>query len=130
MLTWIHPRDNRSTAWCAGWIRTVSPAERSPFTNYIDLHAAEGISVQQTAEIIGVNRTYFSTEFSRKVGITPIDYIIKVRMTKARMMLLETAASITEIGYSLGYPTLFAFTRAFKKYFSLSPTEYRSQFKS
>jgi AraC-like DNA-binding protein len=94
---------------------------------YIDLHATEGITVQHVAEIAGVNRTYFSTEFSRQAGCSPSEYITRVRMDKAKEMLSKTSASVTEIAYSLGYPNLFSFTRAFKNRFSLAPTQYRER---
>ncbi|WP_422660647.1 AraC family transcriptional regulator [Paenibacillus sp. EC2-1] len=97
---------------------------------YIEMHAAEGISVQQVAEWAGVSRTYFSTMFSNQTGMTPMMYITKVRMDRAMRMLVDTDCSITEIAYTLGYPTLYSFTRAFKNKFSLSPTEYRNHSKS
>jgi len=56
----------------------------------------------------------------------PAEYISKVKMNKAKELLLGTSASITEIAYSLGYPNLFSFTRAFKKYYSISPSAYRN----
>lgn len=102
-----------------GWI------ERS--MAYMELHAAEGISVQHVAEVIGLNRTYFSSTFSKHTGMSPLEYITKVRMSKGKRMLQETSASVTEIAYSLGYPTLFAFTRAFRNSFSLSPSEFRKK---
>lgn len=94
--------------------------------DYIELHACEGISVQQVAEVAGVNRTYFSTIFAAKVGFTPMEYMTKVRMDKAKNLLIGSSATITEISYSLGYPTLFSFTRAFKNYVSTSPSDYRN----
>lgn len=97
---------------------------------YIELHATEGITVQQVSQFAGLNRTYFSTVFRKSVGISPVQYIFKVKMSKAKELLLGTSASITEIAYSVGYPNLFSFTRAFKKYFSLSPTEYRNKARS
>nr|WP_238357925.1 AraC family transcriptional regulator [Cohnella zeiphila] len=106
----------------------VRPTSRmQACANYIELHALDGITVQQVARMAGLNRTYFSTVFSRTFGISPAEYIYKVRMNRAKDLLLATSASITEIAYSLGYPSLFAFTRAFKKYFSLSPSEYRGR---
>lgn len=105
-----------------GWIKACA--------DYIDLHASEGITVQQVARMIGHNRTYFSTVFSKTFGIPPAEYINKIRMNRAKDLLLSTSASITEIAYSLGYPNLFTFTRAFKKYFSLPPSEYRGRNRS
>lgn len=107
-----------------------SPAKKSKasqWTEYIEWHAAEGITVQQVAEYAGLNRTYFSAQFTKAVGLTPARYIAKVKMDKAQQMLRGTSAAVTEIAYSLGYPTLYAFTRAFTHYCSMSPSEYRKQ---
>ncbi|WP_145946019.1 AraC family transcriptional regulator [Paenibacillus sp. Y412MC10] len=106
---------------------TIKNSKASQWTEYIEWHAAEGITVQQVAEYAGLNRTYFSTQFTRFVGMTPAEYIAKVKMDKAKQMLSGTSAAVTEIAYSLGYPTLFAFTRAFKNYCSMSPSSYRKQ---
>lgn len=95
--------------------------------DYITTHAAEGISVQRVAEWAGVNRTYFSSLFSRQIGMTPIMYITKIRMDRAMRMLVDTGTSVTDIAQALGYPSLYSFTRAFKNRFGLSPTQYRNK---
>ncbi|SDT30928.1 AraC-type DNA-binding protein [Paenibacillaceae bacterium GAS479] len=107
--------------------QTVKKSWVAHSMDYIKLHATEGITVQQVANFAGLNRTYFSTIFTKSAGISPADYIANIKMNKAKEMLLTTSASVTEIAYSLGYPTLFAFTRAFKNYHSLSPSGYRKQ---
>lgn len=101
----------------AGWIRKS--------IRYINLHAAEGITVQHVSNVIGVNRTYFSTVFYKHVGVTPMAYITKIRMEKAVKLLSDTTATITEIAYSLGYPDVYSFSRAFKNYYNISPSECR-----
>ncbi|MGO4545142.1 AraC family transcriptional regulator [Paenibacillus sp. 2TAB23] len=92
---------------------------------YIDLHALEGISVQQVADFAGVHRSYFTQVFTSQTGMPPMKYIQKVRMEKAKQMLIDTDATITEIGLSIGYPNLYTFTRAFKSYFNESPLTLR-----
>lgn len=52
-------------------------------------------------------------------------YLQQIRMDKARKLLMDTNASITEIALSLGYPNLYSFTRAFKLYFKESPVTLR-----
>lgn len=111
--------------------RTQVPAATEPkdwihqVKDYLEIHATEGITIQQAAEMAGVNRSYFSTVFTKLVGITPSEYIAQIRMKKANEMLRNTTASVTEIAYSLGYSNLYAFTRAYKNYFGISPTAYR-----
>lgn len=94
---------------------------------YADLHAAEGLTVEQLAAIVGMNRNYFSTAFAQRVGVSPSQYLAKARMTKAAEMLKESSASVTEIAYSLGYANPFAFTRAFTRHYGMPPTAYREK---
>ncbi|MDQ8737157.1 AraC family transcriptional regulator [Paenibacillus sp. LHD-38] len=93
--------------------------------SYIRQHALEGITVQQAARTAGMNRTYYSVAFAKKVGMSPNDFITQVRMDSAKRLLAETNASITEVAFTTGYSSLYAFTRTFKNRFSLTPTAYR-----
>jgi AraC-like DNA-binding protein len=94
---------------------------------HIELHAAEGLTVDQLASMAGVNRSYFSTAFSEQVGLSPQQYMTKVRMAKATELLAETTATVTEIAYSLGYASPFAFTRAFARHYGKPPSDYRKR---
>lgn len=102
----------------AGWIEECK--------EYMELHASEGITVQQVAAFAGLHRSYFTQTFANRVGMPPMKYIQKIRMDKAKRLLKETNASITEIALSLGYPNLYAFTRAFKMYYQVSPLALRA----
>ena len=103
----------------AGWILRCEA--------YMELHACEGITVQQVADFAGVHRSYFTHVFTGQKGVSPLKYMQKIRMEKARGLLLETDASVTEIGLSLGYANLYVFTRAFKLYFKQSPRDVRKE---
>ncbi|SFS87824.1 helix-turn-helix transcriptional regulator [Paenibacillus sp. BC26] len=93
--------------------------------SYIRQHASEGITVEQAARAAGMNRTYYSVAFAKKAGMPPSDFITQVRMDAAKRLLAETDASITEIAYTTGYSSLYAFTRTFKNRLAVSPTSYR-----
>ncbi|MWV42678.1 helix-turn-helix domain-containing protein [Paenibacillus sp. HJL G12] len=101
----------------SGWIHDC--------LDFMELHATEGISVQQVAAFAGVHRSYFSNMFAHEVGMPPLKYIQKIRMDKAKKLLQETDATVTEIALSLGYPNLYSFTRAFKIYYHVSPLAIR-----
>ncbi|MCS7460604.1 AraC family transcriptional regulator [Paenibacillus doosanensis] len=103
----------------AGWIQEC--------IDFMELHATEGVSVQQVASFAGLNRSYFSGVFAREVGMSPHSYLQKIRMEKAKRLLRETEATVTEIALSLGYPNLFSFTRAFKNYCKIAPVLFRSR---
>ncbi|GGH30347.1 AraC family transcriptional regulator [Paenibacillus segetis] len=99
------------------------------WAEYIERHASEGITVQQVARMAGHNRTYFSTVFAKTFGMPPAEYMYKVRMNRAKELLIGTDASITEVAYSLGYPNLYTFSRAFTKFLAISPSEYRRRYR-
>ena len=108
---------------------TASTAKTSSWIDdcikYMELHAAEGITVQQVADYAGVHRSYFSKVFSDQVGIPPLKFMQKIRMEKAERLLRDSNATVTEIALSLGYPNLYTFTRAFKQYYNVSPLAVR-----
>ncbi|WP_343221978.1 AraC family transcriptional regulator [Paenibacillus tritici] len=102
----------------SGWV--------SQCMEFMNLHATEGITVQQVASLAGVHRSYFTSAFTSQVGVSPQKYIQSIRMGKAKRLLAETEATITEIALSLGYPNLYTFTRAFKSYYKSSPLHTRT----
>lgn len=93
---------------------------------YMDLHYADHINVSEVARRIGVNRSHFATMFARVYGLTPVQYLTELKMRRARRMVAEGMYTFTEIAYTLGYPDLYAFSRAFKKHYGMSPTQARS----
>jgi AraC-like DNA-binding protein len=92
---------------------------------YMNTHYTENINVQDVAAYISVHRAYFSKVFAEQTGTTPIQYLQKLRMERAVQLLRRTLHSITEIAMSLGYPDLYSFTRAFSKYYGISPSKLR-----
>ncbi|WP_165452777.1 AraC family transcriptional regulator [Paenibacillus thalictri] len=93
---------------------------------FMNLNYAEGITVQEVAKHVGLHRTHFSSMFSEKLGISPLQYLQRLRMRNGANLLTETDLSVTEIALSLGYPDLYSFTRAFRKYYGIAPTQFRN----
>ncbi|CAG7614005.1 AraC family transcriptional regulator [Paenibacillus allorhizosphaerae] len=93
--------------------------------DFINTHFMEGISVMEAVQVAGVHRSHFYNEFNRLLGMSPRQYLIKLRMERASEMLMNTTLSITEISLSTGYPDLYSFSRAFYNFFGVSPTDYR-----
>ncbi|WP_409343840.1 AraC family transcriptional regulator [Paenibacillus sp. MBLB4367] len=92
---------------------------------FIHTHVFEGVSVEDAAHYVGVHRSYFSGVFAERMGVSPIQYMQRLKMDKSALLLHETDKPVTEIALSVGYPDLYAFTRAFTAYFGMSPTKYR-----
>lgn len=93
--------------------------------NFMHMHYAENINVADVAQYVGLHRTHFSAMFSQKTGLSPMQYLQRLRMRNGAELIRDTDLSITEIALSLNYPDLYSFTRAFRKYYGLSPTQYR-----
>jgi AraC-like DNA-binding protein len=95
--------------------------------DYISSHYMEPISVSDVAVIAGVHRSHLYMEFTRSYGMGPKHYLIQKRMEKASELLLQATLTVTEIALSLGYADVYAFSRAFYNFYSISPSNYRLQ---
>ncbi|MCR8634186.1 helix-turn-helix transcriptional regulator [Paenibacillus radicis (ex Xue et al. 2023)] len=110
---------DKSDAGPAAWIpRSIE---------YMNMHYTENINVQDVAAYISVHRAYFSKIFSQQIGMTPIQYLQKLRMERALQLLQQTRHTVTEIAIMLGYPDLYSFTRAFSKHYAASPSKLREK---
>ena len=102
----------------------------SDIRSYIKQNYKYSISTKQLAEAFFVNASYASRCFSERYDITITEYISKVRIEKAKTLLLTTKASIGNIALNVGFDDSNYFTRVFKKLEGCSPSSYRSRFQS
>lgn len=92
---------------------------------YMRIHYAEGITAQQVAQFVGIDRTHFSKKFTNRYGLSPGKYIQRLKMDEARRLLTETDYKLSEIAQLVGYPDLFSFSKGFKKTYGLPPSRHR-----
>ena len=95
--------------------------------DYMEIHYADGITIEEVARHAGVGRTHFSKKFHERYGHTPVSHMQQLKVEEARMLLEQTSYSLSEIAHSVGYPDLFSFSKAFKKHTGLPPKQYRQQ---
>lgn len=95
---------------------------------YIDCHLAEDITLEEVAKRVGLARTYFSALFKKMTGETFVHYRIKKRMEAARKLLAVPTLTITDIAILVGYEDYPHFTKTFKNFVGISPSEYRASF--
>ena len=91
---------------------------------YINAHYAEDISLEILAQNVFVSPYYLSHLFRREMGITFGDYLVKVRMGRAKELLME-GRSVEEVAESVGYADSNYFVKTFKKYIGVTPSRYR-----
>lgn len=95
--------------------------------SYIEIHYQEQLSVEEMAESLGLNRSYFGKLFHHATGLSPQEFIIHFRMSKAAELLKTTSKTIGEIGMLVGYPNQLHFSRAFKNKYGISPKAFRTE---
>lgn len=92
---------------------------------YIDDNFTGIDSSSSAADACAVNIRYMARLFRQYSKITPHDYIMRLKLNKASTMLLTSSQSVNEIGYLLGFSDPYHFSRVFKRFHGLSPTNYR-----
>ena len=95
--------------------------------NYIESEYMTGITVNEVAARLGLDRSYFSNLFRLTEGMTPQRYLCEVRMGQAARQLMERGDTVTETAASVGYSDVFAFSRMFKRRFGVPPSQYRDR---
>lgn len=82
------------------------------------------LNVQDIADRLNLDRSYFSGLFCKKMGVPPGRYLQTLRLEKAAELMLRYGESPSMAGASVGYPDLYHFSKVFKKHFGLSPRSY------
>lgn len=105
--------------------KKVLPSEITFICNYINENYSEKITLNSIADSVGFSKYYISRLFKQHMGVTIIDYLIKVRLDKAKELLGKGEYSIKQISFMVGYSDPNYFTWSFKKYLGISPIKYR-----
>lgn len=95
--------------------------------NYVQRHLCERISVNALAKELYLSRPYLSERFKAESGESLTDYLLREKTTEARRLLDYTDKSLTSISSYLGFSSPSHFSRVFKKYTGMLPSEYRGR---
>ncbi|BBF43658.1 transcriptional regulator, AraC family [Lachnospiraceae bacterium KM106-2] len=96
-----------------------------PIFQMIEEHYKENISLDKMAECLSITKCHFCRLFKQITGQTATEYINSVRLKKAVCQLSQSDHNITEIAIDCGFDNINYFSRLFKKYYRVSPTEFR-----
>lgn len=96
---------------------------------YIQNNYQNCISVQSIADYLSLNRSYLTVLFKEHLHMSPQEYLLKYRMLQAGNLLINTDLPISQIAYSCGYASQFAFSKAFHNTHDISPRDFRKKFK-
>ena len=108
---------------------TISPSQKlyREAKHLIDIgYNSQDISIQKIADELGVHRSYLSSIFKDFHKISPKEYLLEVRMNRAKELLKTTDQPIKIIAYSVGYLDPLHFSKAFRQYYDCSPSQCRT----
>lgn len=99
-------------------------ARLQPVLIYINHHLGEPIYINELAASINLSEKYFITFFKKTMGVTPINYIVQVKMKKALEYLHEQNYSVKEVATLVGYADIYTFSKVFKKTYGIAPSKF------
>jgi AraC family transcriptional regulator len=99
--------------------------QRRKVAAYIEEHISEPISLAALAQLVRLSPSYFCRAFSQSFGMPPQRYHISQRIERAKTLLAKRAATVTDVGLTVGYSEASAFSTAFRRVTGLTPSTYR-----
>jgi AraC family transcriptional regulator, alkane utilization regulator len=108
-----------------GWLGALKDPQIGQALALIQHQPGEPWTVESLACRVSLSRSAFSSKFKQLVGEPPMQYITRVRLTKAATSLRTHPATLVEVALSVGYESEVAFSKAFKRYFGMAPGAYR-----
>ena len=97
-------------------------------TRHIEEHLCDRIPLVTLAKLIRLSPSHFCRAFRQSFGIPPHEYHIRRRIEKAKTLLAEREASVTGVGFALGYSHTSSFSVAFRKITGQTPIQFRRDF--
>lgn len=94
-------------------------------TTYFHEHYREELNIESYIESNGFGMSSFFRKFKHYTGVTPLQYLINIRLSNAKKLLETTDHSVSEIASLTGYDNALYFSRLFHKHIGMSPREYK-----
>jgi AraC-like DNA-binding protein len=104
-------------------IRRILQAEE-----FMQEHYAEKLTLERIAKQVDLNPEYFDRLFHQLLKRTPVQYLTIIRLQRAQKFMNETNLSLAEISYRVGFNDPYYFSKVFKKYYGLSPRQFRDKY--
>ena len=105
--------------------RTAHETSVDPLLAFINSNLDQPLSLDILAKETHFSKYYLCELFRRKTGMTPMQYVRLLRISRAQRLLLGTSDSVSNIGLACGYDNFSFFCRAFRSVSGMSPSEYR-----
>jgi len=102
----------------------------SKVLDFLESYYTEDINLNELADKSFMSVRNFQRIFKKAIGQTPIDYLIHIRLQKAKSLLRNTEMSLVDISYKVGFSDYNYFSRKFKQVVGIPPTKYKMSFKA
>ncbi len=128
----LHGKQGEVVGLC-GLLRDLTHADSeaqaygslAPVIEHINAHYKQAIKTGDLAGLVGLSVSQLNRKFKAFTGLSPVAYILKVRLDAAQSRLLHSDMSVTAIAADLGFYDQSYFTRQFQKGVGMSPTAFR-----
>ena len=97
---------------------------------FIRQHYAEKVTLEQLSELVGINKYYLIRLFKQQTGLSPIDYLIHVRLEEAEKLLAKSNITVADISDRVGFHSPSHFSKTFKENNHCTPSQYRRRYSS
>lgn len=109
---------------------TVASSDRTSrecrfIEQYLDEHFSEDISLDTLSRLTYMNKYYIVHAFKKYKGVSPINYLINIRISEAKHLLQTTNYSVSKIAQSIGFSSQSYFSQVFRKELEMTPLQYR-----
>lgn len=94
---------------------------------FIADHLTEDLSLGDVAKAVNMSRFYFCKSFRKYTGLNFTDYVARMRVERAKELLLNPNLRVSEIAYEVGFQSLTHFNRVFRRIVGKAPTAYRGK---
>jgi two-component system, response regulator YesN len=127
MFTWLRSQMEMIMEWCLQIRLDKKHDAVEKACEYIKRNYSKDLTLQDVAEYVGMNPTYFSLLFKEEMNLSYIKYLTKLRMERAKELLRE-GYKVADVSEKVGYRTYRHFTEIFKKHIGVNPGQYRDSF--
>jgi AraC-like DNA-binding protein/ligand-binding sensor protein len=93
---------------------------------FVQAHAEEPIHLEQVVQHVNVSRFHFCKVFKKTTGMTLTEYVARVRVERAKSLLVDPSLRVSEVVYAAGFGSIPQFNSVFKRHVGMPPTEYRA----
>ncbi len=108
----------------------ITPRQFKKIKEAINERMSEKIHTSELASLIDLSEGYFYEAFKDTTGVTPRQYILAVKIECAKKLLLADKESIIQVGMSIGFDNPANFSRMFKKFTGVSPSDFKKRYKN